>query len=293
MDEATQAQRAAAVCALLGVIGTSMGVVGFWSFSGPTLRLVQAVGILINGAGLLVLRAYRRPPPPLVSKAIFLLVLVPTTAMVWLADVGRAEHSARWVPYEPHKLSALTLAIIAPPGWTTGIAAISMFIGSALVHHVLLPDSLRARMAAGEPFGVIAYGTFALVLLAFKQRSRALVVELEHARADRVAMERVARLAMSLRDLANTSVQTLELVRVSLLGAVPRVAVQAERMRRALDRLRRLNGILLSYQNAVTWADVAGTLEGEVDPALLAKDAAGSEGAAPTSPPPPAPRPPA
>jgi hypothetical protein len=207
-------------------------------------------------------------------------VLVPTVAMTWMLDDARAAHSARWVPYEPHKLSMLALAIIAPPGWSTGVVAILMFVGSALLHQAVLPEALRARMSAGEPFGVIAYCVFALVLLGFKQRRNTLYKELEHARGEKMVLERVARVAMALRDLANTPVQTLELVRQALLDADPRLCVQAERMARALARLRRLNDILLPYQTAVPWDEGGRAIVSELR-TDAATDGAGSESAAP------------
>jgi hypothetical protein len=295
MEKATEAHRAALICALLGVVGTALGVIGFLSISGTALRLAQLIGILVNGAVLWILQARRRPFSPATSNALFLFVLVPTVVMVWMLDDARAAHSARWVPYEPNKLSALTLAMIAPPGWSTGIVGILMFVGTAVVHQVLLPEGVRARMAVGEPFGVIAYGVFALVVLAFKQRSLTLRDELERARADKLTVERVARVAMALRDLANTPVQTLELIRQVLLGD-PRLDKQTERMGRALERLRQLNDLLLHYQNAVPWDGTGQAFESDLAAicrvSASARAGAGSESAA-RSRAPPAPRRPA
>ncbi len=264
MDDAAEAHRAAVIAALLGVLGTSLGVVGFWPLSGLWLRLVQLAGILINGSVLWALYARLPPYSRTRSNAAFLLVLVPTAVMAWMVDDARSLQSAHWVPYEPSKLSALTLAIIAPPGWPIGMVAILMFVGSALVHHLLLADAFRTRMAAGEPFGIIAYGLFALVVLAFKQHSYSLRGELEHARSEKLALERVARVSMALRDLANTPVQTLELVRQKLLTDDPQLDVQTERMGRALERLRRLNDILAPYQSAVVWDGQVTTVEREI-----------------------------
>jgi hypothetical protein len=263
MDDAAEAHRAAVVAALLGVVGTALGAVGFWSLSGPALRAVQAAGLLVSGTVFFSLRG--RPPPysKLQSNALFLLVLVPTVVMAWMIDDARAAHGVHWVPYEPAKLSVLTLAVIAPPGWPCGAVALLMFVGSSLLHHAILPEAARARMSAGEPFGILAYGAFAVVLLGFKQRGYTLRAELQRARAEKVALERVARVAMALRDLANTPVQTLELVRQRLLvddGLRP----QTDRMRRALDRLRRLNDILAPYQSAVVWDDAGRALEREI-----------------------------
>jgi hypothetical protein len=263
MDDAAEAHRAAVVAALLGIVGTALGAAGFWEISGPLLRAVQAAGLLVSGTVFFTLRG--RPPPyaRLQANALFLLVLLPTLVMVWLVDDARAAHGAHWVPYEPAKLSALTLAVIAPPGWPTGVVAILMFIGSSLLHHASLSGAVRARMSAGEPFGVLAYGAFALVLLAFKQRGYTLRAELQRARSEKVAIERVARLAMALRDLANTPVQTLELIRQRLL-VEDDLRPQAERMRRALERLRRLNDILAPYQSAVVSEDEGRALEREI-----------------------------
>jgi hypothetical protein len=264
MDDAAEAHRAAVVSALLGVLGSAIGMVGFWRISGLWLRSVQSLAFLINGGALWWLYARLPPFSRSRSNAIFLLVLVPTAVMTWMIDDARAAHSAYWVPYEPNKLSALTLAIIAPPGWRIGMVAILLFIGSALLHHLMLAEVLRARMSAGEPFGVIAYGVFALVILGFKQRGYTLRDELEQARAEKVALERVARLSMALRDLANTPVQTLELVRQRLLSVDPQLRIQTERMGRALERLRRLNDILAPYQSAVVWDGELTSVEREI-----------------------------
>jgi hypothetical protein len=133
-----------------------------------------------------------------------------------------------------------------------------------LVHHTLLDPVVRSRMAEGEPFGIIAYAVFAFVVLGFKQRSYALNEELEHARADRMVLERVARVAMALRDLANTPLQTLELVRQNLRSGRARAEDQAALMARALERLRRLNDILVPYQTALKLDERSPGFEGEI-----------------------------
>ena len=293
MDRATEAHRAAVVCALLGVVGTAIGALGYWSFSGTSLRLVQAAGILVSGASLLALRA-NRTPSVVFANAVFLLVLVPTVMMVWMADDAVAAQSARWVPYEPNKLSVLTLAVIAPPGWATGVVAILMFVGSAVLHQLVFASAFRAVAATREPFGVIAYGVFALVLLGFRQRGHAMREELARARAEKLALERIARVAMALRDLANTPVQTLELVRQHLLLYAPELRVQTDRMRRALAHLRRLNDLLVPYEDAMKWDGRGRAFTEELDRTggPPAKAAADPEGAA-RSRAPPGPRPPA
>jgi hypothetical protein len=264
MDRSSEAHRSASICALLGVVGTAIGVLGFWSFSGTPLRLVQGIGLVVSGAALLVLRARRQPYSRALSNAIFLLVLAPTIVHVWMADDAMAAQSVRWVPYEPNKLSVLTLAIIAPPGWKTGVVGILMFVGSAVLHQLAFASAFRAQEATGEPFGIIAFGVFSLVLLGFRQRSLITREELARTRAERLALERVARVAITLRDLANTPVQTLELVRQELVLHEPALRVQIDRMRRAIAQLRRLNDILAPYEDALRWDSQGHAFEDEL-----------------------------
>jgi hypothetical protein len=266
MERATEAHRSAVICALVGLVGTFIGFAGFWQLGGAGLHRALFAGLITNCAALWVLQARRHSPSRALSNALFLLVLVPAVLIAWKVDEGRAASSARWVPFEPNKLSALTIAMIAPPGWATGLAGIGMFVGSALIHNCLVSEAVRARMAAGEPYGILAYGAFSLVLLGFKQRGHGMRDELARARAEKLALERVARVAIALRDLANTPVQTLELVRHELMLDAPWLHVQQQRMGRALAQLRKLNDVLMQYQNAVNWDDKGHAFEDELAP---------------------------
>jgi len=292
MDRATEAHQSAVVCALLGVVGTALAVVGFWKFTTTPVRVVQAVGIFVSATALVILRARRPPYSRAVSDAIFLLVLVPTVAMVWMVDDARAALSTRWVPYEPNKLSALALAMISPPGWATGIVGIALFVGTAVVHQLAFADGFRAHAASGEPFGVIAYGAFAVVLLGFRQRSHAMREELARARSEKLALERVARVAITLRDLANSPVQTLELVRQELIVDAPQLHVLEGRMKRALAQLRKLNEVLMRYQDAVPWDAQGHAFEDDLFAPWRSTAGGGRADGAPTTPAPPGPRPP-
>jgi hypothetical protein len=245
------------ILAVLGVVGSVISTVAYWRISPPQTRIVQGLTLLTSSAVICVLHVRRSRPSAALADALFLLVLPPAAAMMWAMDAVRALQGAHWVPYEPNKLGALTVAIIAPPHWWTGLVAILLFVGSALVHHALMPEAIRGHMVSGEPLGIIAYGSFALVLLVFRQRSQALREALESARAEKLALARLARVALSLRDLANTPLQTLELVRRALLTARPVLTTQAHRMAHALERLKRLDDILRPYEDTVACDEAA------------------------------------
>jgi hypothetical protein len=255
-NAASEAHRAAVAAAVLGVLGALNSILGYWRISGTVMHVVTVAELVGSCVALAVLRLRRALPSTALSNIIFLLLLVPAAMMMWLIDEVRIGQGVSWVPYEPNKLGALTIAIIAPPRWWTGVAGILLFIGSAAVHHVLLPPAVRVHMVVGEPTGIIAYGTFSLVLLWFRRRSYTLGVQLEQTRSEKLALSQLARVAMSLRDLANTPLQTLELVRRALLTRAPDLPKQAQRMEHALSRLRGLNDVLVPYQAQVPPEDL-------------------------------------
>jgi hypothetical protein len=255
--------------AVLGVVGTVLLMLAFPNLNAPHLRLSESLVLAVSASILLLAVLRRRPPRLAAGNALFLASLVPTVALVWLIDDGRAAEGLRWVPYEPTKLSALTLALLAPPSLWVGAIAILMFVGSGLAHHLVLSDAIRARMASAEPWALISYGVFALVLLGFRYRRRELQAELEHERADRLALERVADVALALRDLANTPVQTIELIRHELSAHDERTAVLAGHMHNALDQLSRLSSLLSRYAQAVSWNTRSASFDGATEAASL------------------------
>jgi hypothetical protein len=245
--EAAEAHRAAVAAALVGVVGTALSIVGYWNM--PGARTVGVAGLLLNVGALIALHANRVRRSAAASIALFLVGLPPLVVMLWIIDAQRALQDVRWVPYEGHKLAALVIAMIAPPRWWVGLLAILAIVGTAVVHHAVLPPAARAHMVAGEPLGIFVFGSISLVLLAIMQRSRSLRVQLEHARSERLALSRLAHVAVSLRDLANTPLQTMELVRSALLTEGVDVREQARRLGNALARLKRLNDVLGPYQD--------------------------------------------
>jgi hypothetical protein len=65
-------------------------------------------------------------------------------------------------------------------------------------------------------------------------------------------IEELARMSLAVRDLANTPLQTLELT-LELLRRSDADPTIVERLSRSLQRLRRLNELLASYEQDVVW----------------------------------------
>jgi hypothetical protein len=269
VDLAYQTYRACRIAAVLGLVGSVLIMLAFTRYATPALRASEYAGLAVNGGLLLWTAIHRRPPRVRAGNAIFLLSLLPAVAICWFVDEARAAEGLRWVPYEPTKLSALAMGLVAPPAWWVGGAAVLLFIGSGLVHHVVLSSAIRSLMASVEPWGLIAYGAFALVMVVFRYRRNALQVQLERERADRLAVEKVADVALALRDLANTPTQTIELIRHQLANHDARTAELAQHMHRALEQLLRLSDLLSRYAEAVSWNKRPASFDGATEASSL------------------------
>jgi hypothetical protein len=112
---------------------------------------------------------------------------------------------------------------------------------------MLGPES-KAR-ATAEPWAILAFGTFAAGIYAYRIYTWRKEQRLAHDLAEARISERLSRIVLALRDLANTPLQTLELTSALLAhrGAAPPLI---ERMQRALARLRDLNRIMAHYSPA-------------------------------------------
>jgi hypothetical protein len=74
-------------------------------------------------------------------------------------------------------------------------------------------------------------------------------------------MQEVALISLAVRDLANTPVQTLEVLRGLLLKPDADLPMIEQRMTRALDRLNELGDLLARYETAAVPMRAVGSLD--------------------------------
>jgi GAF domain-containing protein len=118
-------------------------------------------------------------------------------------------------------------------------------------------------VARGERLGVLTLGSEtpgryreADLQLARELADRA-AVAIDNARltqAESQALERLARVALAIRDMANTPLQTLTLS-LALLGPQKEQREIVFRMERALDRLKELDDALSRYASQIRWKE--------------------------------------
>jgi hypothetical protein len=239
---AARAYRVGAFGAALGIVGIGIDASFWWISYGqmPRMHLVSmATGIALLGA----LYARRKQPSLLLGSLAFTVSNAVVLAALWGTDT-RLAHSAHWDPFDAQKLGALTVAMLAPPSAWVGVLNIAGFTLAPMVEVFSWPHAVRAALPPEVPFASIAYGVFAIGVLALQLRRLAREYREAQHQAQAATTQRFATMVLALRDLANSPLQTIELTLARLrAGGDPHPEATA-RLHRACGKLIQIARVL-------------------------------------------------
>jgi len=242
---AQRALRATTMGTGLAFAGTVLGLLNWKDLPAPALVPAGVVALIVDAIVLLSLWWQRHTTSTSAASVLLLCSQVPFAVFAWIADDARAAQGIFWVPYEANKMAMLAIALVGPPRMWVGLAAEGLYLGSALLHQALFTPHVRLHMAAGEPWATLGYSVIGVVLMVFRLRNQAMHDEVVRLRTEDALREKAAGVFLAVRDLANSPLQTLE-ISVHLLekNRDPNVERVTKRVRRSVERLRRLNQIL-------------------------------------------------
>jgi hypothetical protein len=252
-DQARAAWRSAATLQIIGLVCLTLDA-AFWQTSHGRVLPAYLVALGVMAALLLALVARRRRP----SEALSALAVLAHTAAVlvalWTADEVLAREPRLWIPFQSHKLAVLALALVAPAPFWVGVVCIAAYTLAAAVQYVSFDPAVRAHLAWGEPWGSLAFGVIAVGILLHRRRLLQMEHEAMRAQAETESLRRLARVALAVRDLSNTPLQTLELATALLRLRHPESAALLDQTDRSLARLEQLDGVLSRYEAQTEWA---------------------------------------
>jgi hypothetical protein len=219
----------------------------------PGVPLWPGVTSIASAAALLGVLAVRRRRATLtLCNAVFLLNVAAVLFALWFSNTAYAESGRTWVPFQANKLGIVTVALLAPQLWVGGVS-IAAYVGAALVQMGTFSEAARSRFALGEPWATIAIGVFAVVLLGYRLRGLALERELAHAHAEVETTRKFAKILLSIRDLANTPLQTITFAVETARTRHDDLEPVLRPVDRALGTLRDLGQRLRQYEATVEW----------------------------------------
>jgi hypothetical protein len=245
MIDGKRSWRIAMASAILNIVGMPLDAAFWWTaYKTPPVWHFVSIGVSLALLGLLIAARHTRRLAGL-SSAAFVANNATIVVALWHDATMGALSAAPWVPFQPHKLGALAVALLAPPRIWTGALSIALFVGSGVLHWMMLGPGAKAR-APAEPWAILAFGTFAAGIYAYRIYTWRKEQRMATALAEARISERLSRIVLALQDLSNTPLQTLELTNALLArgGASPALIA---RMQRALARLRDLNRVMAHY----------------------------------------------
>jgi hypothetical protein len=245
--DAKKAMEVAAAAASLNIAGMLLDTV-FWQSRLQRLPPWHLLSLGVSIVLLIYLGLRRKNPPParFSSFAFFFHNVVISTAL-WFADSLSPLLPRQSTTFQPQKLGALAVAILAPPSLASGIFSILVFVGSPIVRYELFDAEIRARLSS-EPWAMAAYGIFALGLYFYRTHSRRIRAEMQRAITEATSLERLSCVLLAFRDFYNTPLQTIELTIAIFKVRHPEAKHLVARLERAANRLSELNRIASTYE---------------------------------------------
>ncbi len=202
------------------------------------------------------------------AQALAMLVIASTLVTQTYSDWTEAATEAHVAAFEGFKIAALVVAIVVPFRVPIVYATIGICAALPVVYWVLMPPQLRQALPVEEPWNTVMYPVIATAILVFRLRGFALEREVIRAKAEKEALERFAKVLLAYRDLANSPLQSIELIKSLLREEHPEAAHLTEELDRSLERLKALAAMLATRDAHVHWT----SKEEAFDPAQIIRE---------------------
>lgn len=237
--EILEARRGAGAAALIAITGEgAIAIIDATTIGFGPLEVARLVHVAIASFALALLLVAR--PSIRSAEVSFALVAIPFQPVLLVSELeflarGEVRDHASW-----YQLTMLGIASLAP---ASPLLPSLLIAGLALQRVVLRFLLGTTPVAPGEPWITLIYAVIAVGMLVTRARRREAAAQAARALAHAAAIERVAQLLVSVRDRANTPLQTIALGTAIMKRHAdqPRVT---EAMDRAVRRLRRLSRAL-------------------------------------------------
>lgn len=267
--EADRSCRIARYAAALAALGLAFNTIT--TITGPPMP-IEFIAVAVCTAVFVWLWSIRRRPSTRIGNLAFLGVNLVVIVTLWFDAHRAAVAGIAWVPFRPNQLGALAVALFAPEVWI-GIPTILGFTLTAVVEFTRFDPITRTHLAYGDPWATLAFGGFAIGLLLFRHRTMRRERSLVEMQVELAAFGEIARYALTIRDLANTPLQTLTwCIDLMRSGRVPASEI-APFVERAVSRLRSLERMVGESAHALTWSP--DDLTPSAEPLIGARDEPG------------------
>jgi hypothetical protein len=247
--------QAAKTLSALTALGCAVAAATLLSVDDPYLRRV-GWGWLINAGCCVValtVLLLRRGWSAGQAEAVSLVLIGTTLAAQVHADWNSALSSARFAPFEGFKIVALVVAIVVPFRPALAYALVGVCAVIPVVVYEVMPAPMRAELPIEAPWTTVIYPLIATGILIYRMRALRMEREMIRASAQREGLERLAKVSLAYRDLANSPLQAIELLRAGLCKEHPESKELLDHLQRSVGRLRAMGEMLSQTEHHVVW----------------------------------------
>jgi hypothetical protein len=210
-----------------------------------------AISFLVALILFMVLFIRRKTPSVRWASVVYFVNAVSVAAALALTNLQFAISESHWEPFQADKLGCLIAAMLAPGFWV-GLLSVLLYAISALVQfEYFFPPDIQARVAAAEPWPIIAFALAGILALIYRFRRVQLQQEFARIQAQNFAMRRLASAFLNIRDLMNTPLQVLELSVELLRNSDEAPKPILDRVDRSVQSLIDLNSVLIQHEKEI------------------------------------------
>jgi hypothetical protein len=230
----------------------------------PAMPIYPYLMSVLVGIGLMVFLLIRRQRATVrLGSAVFLINTVAAMVTLWITSGYWATSGRAWTPFQANKLGTLAVPMLAPQ-LGVGLAAIAGFAATAVGKFYFLDPEIHRGFPVGEPWFVLIYALFGVVLLVYRLRSIALEREMLRVQAEAAAAAQLARTFLRLRHYTNTPIQTIAFTTELLRAKNYDLKRTLDRLERAVHKLTEFSRALSIYEKVHKWGPGEESLEATI-----------------------------
>lgn len=212
-----------------------------------------------------VLLKFRRLSSRALTVSSFLALFLPLFPLSYFYHSENLRLLTPGIVFMGQKLFFLALSILVPGPYWINIALMAGFALQTIWLYVGDGPNLHAFFVqSAEPWATILYALVGGTLLAFRYHYQQITRQLTVSQAQTELFEDIARVFLSIRDLANTPLQSLGIAAELLDRNYPNAGEITERLSNSVRKLNSLNQIFKVYEKQISWGKVKLMTEEEI-----------------------------
>lgn len=243
------------IAAFIMVVSELILIPSIWNNSHFVfVEILRYIHLFISLAILVGASLYKKSWPDWMSPLFYVLMVIPVFVIGWFNQVAMATSQEMWKPYVGFQPVFFGLAVLFSGSFLLNFLLIVIFAIESLVLWFHLESYHTSNLlASGEPYSIMLFAFVSLCLLVFRYQDERTYRNLMLQKARSELVENLAKIFLSIRDRANSPLQSLYLLAEILKRKKTVDQDVIYILENSITRLNTLNKKLIRYESYVPW----------------------------------------